>query len=87
MDIDKLEQIAKNKYAAEFNNITYREAFESYPAMLQLIDECYYRDWQFEYVKDDSEQLHFHMVLGNEEKVVYNDDDAAKLLAEIRTYW
>lgn len=87
MDIDKLEQIAKNKYAAEFNNITYLDAFESYPAMLQLIDECYHRDWQFEYVKDDAERLYFHMVLGNEDKVVYNDDDAAKLLAEIRTYW
>lgn len=87
MDIDKLEQIAKDKYVAELDSIMDCELYESYPAMLQLIDECYYRYWQFEYVKDDAERLYFHMILGNEEKFIYNNDDAAKLLAEIRTYW
>ena len=84
MDIDKLERDCITIYYEHLNFIKYFSAIHKVSAMSMLLDECCGREWTFEY---DKQEQRFYMVLGNEEKVVYNDDDAAELLAEIRTYW
>ena len=84
MDIDKLEQYCITIYNEHLNFIKYYSANHDVSAMSMLLDECCGREWTFEY---DEQEQRFYMVLGNEEKFVYNNDDAAELLAEIRTYW
>ena len=62
--------------------------------MLELISILLEREYQFEVVtgydglnSDGQLNYHLHMHLGNEERRIYNDDEARELLDEIKMHW
>jgi hypothetical protein len=50
--------------------------------MIELIKELVKRNWSFEYNEGT-----LYLILGNTERWVKSNEDAEKLLNEIKTYW
>ena len=62
--------------------------------MLELIKELMKHEWQFELVhgpyglnSDYEMNYHLHFYHLNDEIYVFNDDEAQKVLDELRDYW
>ena len=58
--------------------------------MLKLIEELLERGWQFSVLYDDYDSeggYHLEMVLGNQYREVYTDNEAEGLLQEIKMHW
>lgn len=54
--------------------------------MLTLIEELLKRKWEFT-MFHMGESYVMSLILGNEEHIIGNDEQAAKLLEEIDNYW
>lgn len=82
--LNHIQQEKDEEYAIRYESIL--QSANDCDPMVRLMLECHRRNWEFEYKRDEREDMYFTMILGNETKVAKTTKEAAELLAEIYTY-